>query len=153
MEPFQNVCHYFLFDTAHSAEKEIQSHLSPIQEIKDKSASPQSGPGAAGGPSHREGSGMGFPAYGGTGKQFNWTILENAKINKPFFLSGGIGPEDVEKIKAFQHPYLYAIDINSRFETEPGIKNMVAVKVFMSDLNVQASVARDDDSSNQFSTK
>jgi len=61
---------------------------------------------------------------GGTGKQFDWKIITQAKIEKPFFLSGGIGLEDVAKVKAFKHPDYYAVDINSRFEKEPGIKDM-----------------------------
>jgi phosphoribosylanthranilate isomerase len=72
--------------------------------------------------------------YGGTGEKFNWDILENSKINKPFFLSGGISADDVEKLKAFNHPFLYAVDINSRFEIEPGIKDMAKVKNFIQQL-------------------
>src|SRR5687768_3108309 len=63
-------------------------------------------------------------AYGGTGEKFDWEILKNNKINKSFFLSGGIGLEDVEKIKAFYHPFLYAIDVNSKVEFTAGIKDM-----------------------------
>lgn len=70
-------------------------------------------------------------SFGGTGKQFNWSILNSAKIEKPFFLSGGIGPEDAEKIKAFKHPDFFAIDVNSKFETEPGVKDMAAILKFM----------------------
>lgn len=72
--------------------------------------------------------------YGGSGKQFDWNVLASAKINKPFFLSGGIGPEDVEKINSIHHPYLYALDVNSKFETEAGIKDMKKVEVFLSKL-------------------
>ncbi len=61
---------------------------------------------------------------GGTGKQFDWKIITRAKIEKPFFLSGGISLEDVARVKAFKHPDYYAVDINSRFEKEPGIKDM-----------------------------
>ena len=68
--------------------------------------------------------------YGGTGKKFNWNILKVAPINEPFFLSGGIGLQDVEEIIAFQHPMLYAIDINSKFETSPGVKDLKQVEVF-----------------------
>jgi phosphoribosylanthranilate isomerase len=62
-------------------------------------------------------------------------VLENAKINKPFFLSGGIGLDDVEKVKAFHHPYLYAVDVNSCFETAPGVKDMQRVQKFANTLN------------------
>jgi phosphoribosylanthranilate isomerase len=73
-------------------------------------------------------------AYGGTGEKFDWEILNNNIINKPFFLSGGIGLADVEKVKAFHHPFLYAVDINSMVETEPGIKDMEQVKTFVQEL-------------------
>ena len=63
-------------------------------------------------------------SFGGTGQQFDWNMLSKAKIEKPFFLSGGIGPDDAEKIKAFTHPDFFAIDINSKFEKEPGMKDM-----------------------------
>ena len=63
-------------------------------------------------------------AFGGTGKQFDWKAVSTSKIEKPFFLSGGIGVEDAAKLKAFKHPDFYAVDVNSRFEKEPGIKDM-----------------------------
>ena len=55
-------------------------------------------------------------AYGGTGEKFDWKILNKNKINKPFFLSGGIGLKDIEKLKAFEHPFFYAVDVNSKVE-------------------------------------
>ena len=67
---------------------------------------------------------------GGTGKQFDWKILSKAKIEKPFFLSGGIGVDDVKKVKAFKHPDYYAVDINSKVEKEPGVKDMGLVLQF-----------------------
>ena len=67
---------------------------------------------------------------GGTGEQFDWSILSRAKIEKPFFLSGGIGLEDAAKIKAFTHPDFFGIDINSRFEKSPGVKDMGMVLQF-----------------------
>lgn len=67
---------------------------------------------------------------GGTGKQFDWKIITKAKIEKPFFLSGGIGLDDVKRIKAFKHPDYFAVDINSRFEKEPGIKDMALLLQF-----------------------
>ena len=69
-------------------------------------------------------------SLGGTGKQFDWNILKNAKIEKPFFLSGGISVSDAAKIKAFRHPDFFGVDINSRFETEPGVKDMSKVLQF-----------------------
>jgi phosphoribosylanthranilate isomerase len=64
---------------------------------------------------------------GGTGLQFDWSMIAKAKIEKPFFLSGGIGVDDIAKIKAFKHPDFYGIDVNSKFETEPGVKDMAKV--------------------------
>jgi phosphoribosylanthranilate isomerase len=69
-------------------------------------------------------------SFGGTGKQFDWTILTKAKIEKPFFLSGGIGPDDAPKVKAFKHPDFFGVDINSLFEKEPGVKDMSKVLHF-----------------------
>ena len=69
-------------------------------------------------------------SIGGTGQQFDWSILSKAKIEKPFFLSGGIGPDDAAKVKAFSHPDFFGIDINSRFEKSPGVKDMAMVLQF-----------------------
>jgi phosphoribosylanthranilate isomerase len=71
---------------------------------------------------------------GGTGVKFDWDLLLKAKIEKPFFLSGGIGPDDVAKIKAFKHPDFFAIDINSKFETAPGVKDMAKLLKFVKEL-------------------
>jgi len=77
--------------------------------------------------------------YGGTGKKFDWTVLKASSIGKPFYLSGGIEPGDVEKLKLFAgEPVakaLFAIDINSRFEVSPGVKDMKSVSDFVSGLN------------------
>jgi len=76
--------------------------------------------------------------YGGTGRKFNWNRLKGLHVAKPFFLSGGIEPTDAGNIRSFvKDPVakdLFAIDINSRFETSPGVKNMEAVKSFISEL-------------------
>lgn len=66
-------------------------------------------------------------SFGGTGKQFDWGILTKAKIEKPFFLSGGIGVQDASRIKAFKHLDFFGVDINSQFETAPGVKDMSKV--------------------------
>ncbi len=64
---------------------------------------------------------------GGTGIKFDWNKLSKAKIEKPFFLSGGIRIEDIEQLKAFKHPDFYGIDVNSKFEKSPGVKDMALV--------------------------
>jgi len=77
--------------------------------------------------------------YGGTGKKFDWNLLKGLQIGKPYFLSGGINPDDVAAIKEFsKEPVakaLFAIDINSKFETTPGVKDMEKVSKFFKDLN------------------
>ena len=76
--------------------------------------------------------------YGGTGKKFDWNMLQGQTIGKPFFLSGGIEPGDEEKLKIFTaEPVakaLFAVDINSKFELAPGIKEMDKVGMFASNL-------------------
>lgn len=69
-------------------------------------------------------------ANGGTGKQFDWSVIAKSKIEKPFFLSGGIGVADLERIKAFKHPDFYGVDINSKVEKAPGEKDMALVLQF-----------------------
>lgn len=74
-------------------------------------------------------------AYGGTGDRFNWDLISNIMPNKPFFLSGGIGPEDLNAISEFSSQSyaksLFAIDLNSRFEISPGIKDLKLVENFI----------------------
>jgi phosphoribosylanthranilate isomerase len=101
IEAYDDVCDYYLFDTA------------PQQITKGREE---------------------LASFGGTGKQFDWSILTKAKIEKPFFLSGGIGPDDVAKIKKFNHPDFFAIDINSKFETAPGVKDMAKLLKFVKEL-------------------
>ena len=69
--------------------------------------------------------------YGGSGNKFNWSILRNYCFKRPFFLSGGIGPEDTNINAAVLNDQLFAIDINSRFEISPGIKDAASVKSFI----------------------
>jgi phosphoribosylanthranilate isomerase len=71
---------------------------------------------------------------GGSGKQFNWELIHEYRGNTPFFLSGGIGPADVERIKQLKHPHLYGIDLNSCFEIEPKRKNSKQIKKFITEL-------------------
>lgn len=68
---------------------------------------------------------------GGTGQKFNWQLLKNYKGLIPFFLSGGIGPDDLEAIRNFEHPRWRGIDINSGFEISPALKDIEKVKNFI----------------------
>ena len=70
-------------------------------------------------------------AHGGSGKTFDWKILENYELNKAYFLSGGIDLEHAAAIKQIEDSRLYALDINSRFEVEPGVKDVEKVKAFI----------------------
>ncbi len=73
---------------------------------------------------------------GGNGFTFNWEILKNYTLKKPFILSGGIGLEEIDALKELLKTDLpiYAIDINSRFEDEPGLKNIDDLKKFKNEL-------------------
>jgi len=62
-------------------------------------------------------------SYGGTGKSFNWEIIDNLTLKKPYFLSGGISLKNISDIKSMKN-IPFAIDINSKFEHEPGNKNL-----------------------------
>jgi len=70
---------------------------------------------------------------GGNGTKFNWKILQNYPSKRPFFLSGGIGIDEINNIKNLNLP-IFAIDINSKFETEPGLKNVALIKHFKAKL-------------------
>ena len=71
---------------------------------------------------------------GGTGLKFDWRKLGQYKEDKPFFLSGGIQPTDADVIKDITHKELFAIDVNSGFETEPGVKDIPKLKSFIEEL-------------------
>lgn len=75
---------------------------------------------------------------GGNGYAFDWTLLQNYSSKVPYFLSGGIGPDNTKDIKLFlkspASKYCFAIDVNSRFELEPGLKNLDALTEFKSTL-------------------
>lgn len=70
-------------------------------------------------------------SYGGTGKKFNWSIFDKYDNSKGIFLSGGIGPNDADEIKNLKGLNIYALDINSKFEIEPGLKNVEMVREFI----------------------
>lgn len=67
--------------------------------------------------------------WGGTGQTFDWPLIKNLTGGKPFFLSGGIGPDNVHRAIETVHPY--AVDLSSSLESEPGIKNYELIEQFM----------------------
>ena len=74
------------------------------------------------------------PSVGGNGEKFDWSVLEAYNGDTPFLLSGGIGPDDAERILDYHHPKCIGIDLNSRFEIEPGIKDITKLKTFLNDV-------------------
>lgn len=68
---------------------------------------------------------------GGSGEQFDWQVLQAYDGDVPFLLSGGIGPDDAERIKNFHHPKCIGIDLNSKFEIEPALKDVEKIKQFL----------------------
>jgi phosphoribosylanthranilate isomerase len=71
------------------------------------------------------------PLVGGSGRQFDWSILSAYDGPTPFLLSGGIGPDDANRLQAFHHPRCVGIDLNSRFELAPGLKDAETLKTFI----------------------
>lgn len=71
---------------------------------------------------------------GGSGQQFDWQVLEQYDGEIPFLLSGGIGPENASRLHAFHHPKYIGIDLNSRFEIEPGVKDVEKLKGFLNEM-------------------
>lgn len=72
------------------------------------------------------------PVYGGSGRNYDLSILHTYKGHIPFLLSGGIGPQSIEKLHHFSHPAWVGIDLNSRFETTPGVKDAALLHSFIS---------------------
>jgi phosphoribosylanthranilate isomerase len=70
------------------------------------------------------------PDHGGSGKTFSWQLLENYKNGKPYFLSGGIGVDQLAELEMIKDERLYAIDVNSKFELSPGLKDTVLLSTF-----------------------
>ena len=72
--------------------------------------------------------------YGGSGQKFNWNILHDYHGEKDFLLSGGISPDDVKAIRKIEHPKMIGVDLNSRFEIKPGLKNVALLSQFIEEL-------------------
>lgn len=69
--------------------------------------------------------------HGGSGKVFNWELLNRYTLNIPYFLSGGIGPDSIQDLNRIEDPRCYAIDINSKFELLPGLKDIQKIRNFI----------------------
>lgn len=74
--------------------------------------------------------------YGGSGTKFNWNKINEYNIEIPFFISGGIAIDDIQDILAITHPKLFGIDINSKFELTPGIKDVNKVNKFIKNIRL-----------------
>lgn len=80
-------------------------------------------------------------SHGGSGRAFQWEILENYKGDVPFFLSGGLSPALLPDLLRFQHPRCVGLDLNSRFELSPGQKNIPLLIQFIDDYHAQHAVS------------
>ena len=73
-------------------------------------------------------------SVGGNGEKFDWTVLDAYTGSTPFLLSGGIGPDDAERVRNFHHDKCIGIDLNSRFESAPALKNTEEIRRFLEKL-------------------
>ena len=73
---------------------------------------------------------------GGNGEQFDWSVLTAYNGRTPFLLSGGIGPDDTERIRTFYHPRCVGIDLNSRFEVSPALKDVNQLRTFIKEIRI-----------------
>lgn len=76
------------------------------------------------------------PDHGGSGRRFEWELLQGYHLDKPYFLSGGVGLENVDDLLRINDRRLYAVDVNSRFELEPGLKDITKLKDFKTRLSL-----------------
>jgi len=82
------------------------------------------------------GSPAGSVLPGGTGAQFDWSVLADYVGETPFLLSGGIGPDDADRVRAFHHPKCIGIDLNSKFEVSPALKDVEKLKRFLENVKM-----------------
>ena len=86
---------------------------------------------------------------GGSGEHFDWSVLADYDGETPFLLSGGIGPDDAERVLAFHHPRCVGIDLNSRFELAPGLKDINKLKQFLEHLAHLETLEQQDNDNEQ----
>lgn len=70
-------------------------------------------------------------AHGGSGIKFDWSLLDSYPLETPYLLGGGIGPDDTEAVISAMRPKMAGVDINSRFETSPGVKDIRKITHFI----------------------
>lgn len=68
------------------------------------------------------------PSIGGSGQTFNWNILQNYKESKPYLLAGGLSIDNIDQAFTLPHNQLLGFDLNSKFEIQPGFKNIALLK-------------------------
>ncbi|MBQ7350455.1 MAG: phosphoribosylanthranilate isomerase [Bacteroides sp.] len=78
------------------------------------------------------------PSHGGSGKRFDWKILKDYSGDTPFLLSGGIRPESLNDVLAFRHPQFRGVDLNSGFETSPGVKDVGLLNEFINNIKKES---------------
>ena len=71
------------------------------------------------------------PQFGGSGNQFDWSLLQRYRGTTPFLLSGGLNLYSAKAIRQFRHPRFAGIDLNSRFEIRPGVKDVERIRQFI----------------------
>lgn len=76
-------------------------------------------------------------SVGGSGVKFDWSVIENYDGVTPFMLSGGIGPDDAESILSIKHPMFAGVDLNSRFESAPAMKDVLKLKEFITEIRYE----------------
>lgn len=77
-------------------------------------------------------------SFGGSGDKFDWSLLDAYDGDIPFLLSGGVGPGDAAAVKSIHHPMFAGIDLNSRFELSPAVKDIDKLKIFINEIRNQA---------------
>ena len=76
-------------------------------------------------------------SVGGNGEKFDWSVLDSYDGDTPFLLSGGIGPDDAERVKSFHHPKCVGIDLNSKVEVRPALKDTHKLKEFINTIRYE----------------
>ena len=75
-------------------------------------------------------------SHGGSGKSFDWTLLDKYEDNLPFFISGGINDNSLTELKKIEHPQFIGVDLNSGFESNPADKNIDQLRKFIHEIKI-----------------